>query len=140
MSGPDLVIDNSVTMSWAFANERSPYALAVLQALHQANALVPAIWPLEVVNVILVAERNKRIKRKDSDEFLTLLTGLPISVVPDTTGHCFGPMSQVARRYGLSAYDASYLSLALTRGLPLATQDNALKAAAKKAQVPLFKP
>ena len=42
---------------------------------------------------------------------------------------------QLARRYNLSAYDASYLELSLRRGLPLATLDEDLQRAAKKAGV-----
>lgn len=42
----------------------------------------------------------------------------------------------LARRFKLSAYDATYLELALRLGLPLATLDRTLKAAAKGAGVP----
>jgi predicted nucleic acid-binding protein len=41
-------------------------------------------------------------------------------------------------RFGLSAYDAAYLSLAMQEGLPLATNDEALRKAADKAGVPMF--
>ncbi len=51
------VIDNSVAMSWCFADEGNSYAEAVLESLEAGEALVPAIWPLEVGNVLLVAER-----------------------------------------------------------------------------------
>jgi predicted nucleic acid-binding protein len=39
----------------------------------------------------------------------------------------------LAGQYGLSAYDATYLELALRRRLPLARWDGGLKAAAGKA-------
>ena len=42
---------------------------------------------------------------------------------------------RLARRYKLSAYDASYLELALRLGFPQATIDEELQKAAKKAGV-----
>ena len=39
--------------------------------------------------------------------------------------------------YRLTAYDASYLELAIRHGLPLATRDAALRAAASSCGVPL---
>jgi len=44
----------------------------------------------------------------------------------------------LARRYGLSSYDASYLELALRRSLPLASLDKDLMKAAQRAGVKRF--
>ncbi len=41
----------------------------------------------------------------------------------------------LARAHGLSSYDASYLDLAMKKGLPLATLDKKLKQAAKAAKL-----
>jgi predicted nucleic acid-binding protein len=46
----------------------------------------------------------------------------------------------LALRYGLGAYDAVYLDLALRRQLPLATQDAALREAALAAGVGVWMP
>jgi predicted nucleic acid-binding protein len=46
----------------------------------------------------------------------------------------------LARSHNLSAYDAVYLELALRRGLPLASLDGGLKAAAKAVGVQEYKP
>ena len=67
------VVDNSVVMSWLFKDEVNKYADAVLDRLTDAKAYVPVIWPLEVVNVLLTAERRNRIRQADSVRFLTLL-------------------------------------------------------------------
>lgn len=74
------VIDNSIVMSWCFKDETNQYADAVLNKLSESTAIVPSIWPLEVVNVLLVAERRKRLKQADSVRFITLLSQLPIEV------------------------------------------------------------
>lgn len=55
------VVDNSVVMAWCFGDEGNSYAEAVLESLDSAEAFVPVIWPLEVGNVLLVAERKKRL-------------------------------------------------------------------------------
>ena len=60
---PDFVVDNSVVMAWCFEDESNPYSDAVLESLEDHLAIVPGIWPLEVVNVLLVAESKKRIKK-----------------------------------------------------------------------------
>ena len=77
----DFVIDNSVVMSWCFANESNRYADVVLNMLTQATAVVASIRPLEVVNDLLVAERQKRLSESDNMRLLTLLSQLPIHTV-----------------------------------------------------------
>ncbi|MCP4426597.1 MAG: type II toxin-antitoxin system VapC family toxin [Chloroflexi bacterium] len=64
----------------AFEDEANLYADAVLAKLAETSAVVPSIWPLEAVNVLLVAERRKRLKQADSARFITLLSQLPIFV------------------------------------------------------------
>jgi predicted nucleic acid-binding protein len=44
----------------------------------------------------------------------------------------------IAREYGLSAYDAAYLDVAVRHGVPLATLDSALRKAGQKAGVEIF--
>ena len=44
----------------------------------------------------------------------------------------------LARRYGLSSYDASYLELALRENLPLATLDEDLIKSAEKAGIKIY--
>ena len=78
--GESFVVDNSVVMSWCFKDETNQYADAILDCLSDATAFVPSIWPLEVVNLLLVAERKKRLSEADSVRFITLLSQLPIIV------------------------------------------------------------
>ena len=129
------VIDNSVVMSWCFKDETSKYADAILHRLSEATAFVPSIWPLEVVNVLLVAERKRRLSVADSTRFITLLTQLPIVV---EVGHPEKSMKELlifARANKLSSYDASYLDLAMKSGYPIATLDTKLIQAARKIDV-----
>ncbi len=134
------VVDNSVVMAWCFKDESSAYADRVLESLSESSAAVPPIWPLEVVNVLLAAERRNRLAESDSLRFIALLNKLPIQVA--TSPHAESLMTgimPIARQYGLTSYDASYLHLAMRNGLALATLDEKLRAVAKRAKVALWK-
>lgn len=134
------VADTSIVMSWCFEDEENRYADAVLESMESAEAFVPAIWPLEVGNVLLVAERKNRLSQAAVVRFLALLGGLPITVEQETPERMLKEIVSLAREHGLSTYDASYLDLAMRLGLPLATLDASLVKAAKKCSVPAFEP
>ena len=137
----NFVLDNSVTMHWFFGDgkpQELAYAGKVLDAMKIAEAIVPATWGLEVANVIAKAEAKALVTEARSEAFLEMLEGVSIEVDVATFAHALGTTLQIARRYKLSAYDASYLELALRRGIPLATLDEDLRKAAKKAGVKRF--
>jgi len=136
----DFVVDNSIVMSWCFADEENDYADSVLAALETMTAAVPAVWPLEVANVLLVAERRKRLAKSDSIRFLELLRELPVEVIQEAPQRMTSEIMALAREQQLSSYDASYLDLATRKGLPLATLDARLRNAAEKCGVALFVP
>lgn len=131
------VIDNSVVMAWCFQDQTSKYTEAILDRLELAEAYAPAIWPLEVGNVLLMAERKNILSKADVIRFLSLVQGLPIIVEQESPDRMLTEIPALAREHHLSTYDASYLDLAMRLGLPLATQDKALSTAAKKCRVPL---
>ena len=103
----DFVVDNSVVMAWCFEDETSRYAEAVLDLLAEATAFVPSIWPLEVGNVLLVAERNHRLSEAESARFIALLSDLPIEVDQETPDRMIKEIWALARKHHLSTYDAS---------------------------------
>ena len=102
------------------------------------HAEVPALWHLELANALAIGERNKRIMPARSSEFIALIGGLPIVVDEQTPSFALGTVLDLARKEGLSAYDASYLELAMRRGVPLATKDNGLARAARRVGVSLL--
>ena len=131
------VLDASVPLSWSFRDEQSAYAHRVLRRLEDDQALVPAVWVLEVANGLLVAERRGRFTVADVAQACQDLAELPIESSDLAHDQALGPVLDLARAQGLSAYDAAYLELAMREGLPLATQDAALQAAAQRVGVPL---
>ena len=135
----NFVVDNSVVMAWCFSDETETYPDRILEKLVSGSAFVPSIWPLEVGNVLCVAERRKHLSIADSMRFLELLNELPVIVEPESPGRMLNEVFLLAREYNLSTYDASYLDLAMRKGLPIATLDNALQEAAGRCGVPVLK-
>lgn len=130
------VIDTSVAMAWCFEDEATEATDAVLERLREDQAVVPAIWPLEVANVVLVAERRGRLTEAQASRFRELLTQLPINL--DTAPTDMPGLVATGRRHTLSSYDAAYLLLAERLGATLATLDKPLAKAARKAGVQLL--
>ena len=101
--------------------------------------LVPVVWPLEVVNILLVAVRQKAITPSQLETFVADLKELPVEIDLEGVGRSYSSILRISRQHQLSSYDAAYLDLALVEGLPLATLDKNLRAAAKRTGVELLK-
>ena len=132
-----LVLDTSITMTWCFADESSPTSAGVLRRVEAEGATVPSLWPVEVANALLVGERRRRLTEADLSRFLRLLHALPLRIEEVAWPTVLGPVRVLARDQRLSVYDASFLELALRSGLPLATQDQRLRAAAERVGLEL---
>lgn len=132
-----VVIDASVALSWCYPDEQGDYGDRVLVALRENQGIVPSLWKIELANALLVGERRNRLTPADLASFLHLLDDLPIEQDLETASRALTETWLLARTYGLSVYDATYLELAMRLGLPLATLDQPLKKAARKAGVRL---
>jgi len=113
------VLDASVALSWLLedAGGRQDYAAAVFDAKTEAAGVV---------------------QEQRSQTFLAALAAARIVCDANTHEQALTAGLQLARRFRLSAYDASYLELALRLTLPLATLDGALLKAALQAGVRRF--
>jgi predicted nucleic acid-binding protein len=133
-----LVLDASVALAWCFADEATPAAWQVLERLEAASAIAPNLMPLEVANVLALAERRGRITAARVAEFVNLIDGLPIEIDEEATARALKQVLDLARSTRLTAYDACYLDLAMRRGLPLASKDARLRDAATTFGVALL--
>ena len=133
--GNSFVVDNSVVMSWCFKDQVNAYADSVLDSFKAATAYVPSVWSLEVVNVLLAAERANLISEADSVRFINLLSQLPIQVQHEGPDKTMKDLLALARTHELSSYDESYLDLAMKKGLPLASLDKKLRVAAEAVKL-----
>ena len=131
-----IVLDASVTMAWCFEDEKGELTEGLLEALAEGGeAAVPGIWVYEVANAVAGALRRRRITEAAGASFIKDVQALPIQVDAEGERRVFEAAFQVARRHGLTVYDAAYLELAMRRGLPLATLDGELARAAREAGV-----
>jgi len=131
----DLVLDASVALTWCFGDQLTAAGRELLDRVGAESVTVPAIWPIEIANVLAVAERRGRLAPADISEYVAMLGGLDISVDGETANRGLSDILNLARRERLSSYDATYLELAMRMGLPLATRDAALAAAARRCGV-----
>lgn len=133
-----IVLDCSVTVSWFMTDEFSTISNDILTLVSKEKAIVPSIWQLEVGNVLLMCQRNKRITKEQRINALHILNELPIIIDDLTPKYAWQDTIELAEKYSLSLYDACYLELSLRYTLPLATFDNQLKKAAGLASVTLI--
>jgi predicted nucleic acid-binding protein len=131
------VLDNTVTMAWCFTDEATEFTETLLSRLSSLadSAVVQALWLYEVVNVSGLAVRKGRITEEKARAFLESLADLPIEIEDPTRTRLFVSVRALVGQYKLTAYDASYLELAIRHKLPIAALDNALAKAAKEASV-----
>lgn len=138
----NLVLDNSVAMLWLLPQSH-PAGLAlaqkVLDRLQDNGAQVPSLWHLEAANVMAESLRLNKITQAEASSFVALLEALDIATDAETSLRALHDTLDLARRFHLCACDAAYLELALRKGLPLATLDAQLLAAAEQAGVPVLR-
>ena len=136
----EFVLDCSVAISWCLVDEDNDYANAVLDIMPNAEAFVPEIWSLEIVNTLPVAERRNRMTVEQTQASINWLQSLLITIDSLTSVQAFGRTLTLAREQNLASYDAAYLELAWRLDLPLATNDKQLIDAALRCQVELLNP
>lgn len=136
-----LVLDASMAASLVLPGESSQMAERLLASLHTDDEiLVPCLWWYEITNILVQAVRRRRLDPADMVGARTILQNIPL--VTDSRGDWThqSELSAIAERYGLTSYDAAYLELAVRRKAGLASCDDALIAACKKAGVPVNSP
>ena len=133
-----VILDSSITLAWVYSDETTEAILHVLNLVTNHGARVPALWRLEVANILEMGVRRGRTDAAFRDAALADLALLPIRVDPETDRHAWGATMRLASRHQLSLYDAAYLELADRRRLPLATLDRELRMAATAEGVSLL--
>lgn len=101
------------------------------RALIRGSALVaPRHWPFETGNMVLMAQRRKRIDEAEQMDCLAILRKLQVKLDPDSVTQAWTSSMELAQADGLTLYDAAYLELARRKGYGLLTLDAALSTAA----------
>jgi predicted nucleic acid-binding protein len=134
-----LVLDASVALAWIFERADATeidQANAVLAGLSNRQTVVPALWHAEVVNALVVALRRRAVSLSKASEFLSKLDRLPMQTDDTPISSRNESIFALGRQYTLSAYDATYLDLALRTGAAFVTFDRRLMQARNNAGVP----
>ncbi len=122
-----LVADCSVTSGWFLQDEVTEDARRLLECClsGEVHLIVPDLWWYETINVLRNAGARGRIAPEDARKALFFLEEIPLETVHSSRiGHAV--ILNLAQRHALSAYDATYLALAETRGTALVTADKHL--------------
>lgn len=135
-SAAGFVLDASVALGAFFEDEQDDYSLSVWRSMDLAQPLVPALWHLELANILARALKARRITEVALQECWQRLGAVGIRTVPVAADAAM--WTQRAANWGLSAYDACYLDTALRQRLALATRDRVLADAARRVGVPLY--
>ncbi len=135
------ILDASVALCWYFEDQTAAYTEAVFDCLAKGEqALAPSVWPLEMVNALVVAWRHKSISSEQLENFIADLKDLPVEIDSQDNERAYSSIFRMSCQHRLSSYDAAYLDLAVLHGLPLATLDKNLRSAAKRSKVGIFDP
>jgi predicted nucleic acid-binding protein len=130
---PAFVADASVGIAWAVPTQSSPAAERLLDEVALGRPFViPALWPFEVANSLLVLKRRKKLTGEQYALARRALSSLRPVVDDEGPRVALGRISEIAEENGLSVYDAAYLELSLRKNLPLASRDTDLNRAAKR--------
>lgn len=127
------VLDSSTALARAAPDET--LAPDVRRLLETDSAVAPALWPFETVNGLEMMRRRGRLDEQAANDALDVLRLLPVEIEPADFQRNAHAVLPLARKYGLTVYVAAYLELARRRGLPLATLDDSLRRAARRARV-----
>lgn len=129
------VVDCSIAVSWLLEDEATPRTDALLDRLRNDGAHAPGVRSLELGNALAQAERRERISSARVAAYLDIVDRLPIVTDMETESRAFREILALARRLGLTTYDAAYPELAMRREAELATLDKALIRAARRVSV-----
>ncbi len=132
------LIDASITLAWLF--DEAGRGASLDRQIEQLELVAPWLWRLEVVNVVLIRERRGHLTQAQSTRLLESLEALEVEIVGEPGNRSLTSLAQTARPHQLTAYDAVYLDLAIGLGLPLLTDDTALRRAAQNVGVPTIDP
>jgi predicted nucleic acid-binding protein len=136
-----IVLDASMALAWHFGRQdplEDSLASKCLVEIGVHSALVPALWFSEISNGVLIGERRRVATEAQTHAYLEALSRLALSVDAPSQGTFQPAILALARVHNLTAYDATYLELAVRRASALATFDRKLAEACRKAKVPVF--
>jgi len=135
----EFVLDASFALKWCFEDKSTVATEALLTLLQNEErlALVPGIWPYEILNGLGKGVTRNRVEKAKAILFWQEMQELPVTSVETPLDET---LLEIALKNNLAIYDASYFNLAMSRGLPIATVDGKLLHASIKAGLEVIRP
>ncbi len=122
-----LIADVSIVLAWLYEESQTSQALDVLPLIETNGLLVPALWWTELENGLVIGERRARNTTDQSAAFLEIVRSLPIRTDDMPPHQTCDRILAIARQHQLTAYDATYVELAVRESAALATFDTAIR-------------
>ncbi|MEA2339624.1 MAG: hypothetical protein QOE82_3631 [Thermoanaerobaculia bacterium] len=133
------VADASVAIAWVHPAQATGETDAMLDRLAAGDVLVvPALWPLEVANALIILRRRRKLTPDEVRTALEIIRKLPVVIDHEAAALAFTRLVDLASEHELTVYDATYIELATRRQLPLASNDAQMKLAAIRSGVQLW--
>lgn len=129
-----LALDASAAVALHFADERAPFELMEDRLADGEEAFTAPNFFQEVMEALRRAVREGRTSNEDVQAWLGVLDSYniePVNVNP--LAGCATWL--IAETLNLSAYDAGYIAVAKSKGVPLWTRDRALSNKAPRIAV-----
>jgi predicted nucleic acid-binding protein len=124
-------IDASFVASVILPDEATDRMTTLAKTLERDQTTAPALLQLEVTNILLMAQRRKRINGTQLKQLSDAFERFPVTYQPVLTAQQRALVLSLAEKHNITAYDAAYLELAMRLGVTLASLDDPLTKAAK---------
>jgi len=133
------VVDSSFFCALFLPDECSSVVDAFFKSIDEKDTmLVPSLWWYEIANVLTMAVRRERLTHAQMNEIIGLLETIDMTTKEVSSLMQVTTLYEIAQLYALTAYDAAYLALAIAESACLATLDESLLHAGKKAGVDMY--
>jgi predicted nucleic acid-binding protein len=129
-----LVLDSSYALALFMPDESRPGSV---EAVLADRLIAPVLWPMELANAALSSVRRRRIDEQQAHAVCMAAEQLQVELFASKRLNA-AEWLVFAQAHRLTSYDAAYLELALVQRCALATCDNLLADAARRAGVSVF--
>jgi predicted nucleic acid-binding protein len=133
-----IVVDASIVVALILREDNVRDAPTVYDALTADSLTVPAHWPAEVANALWANRRRGRIPPHRLKTIIAEIFAFAPAVDPAPSPDRIELLVEFAETENLTVYDAIYIQLALISDASLATIDAAMRACARRFNIPLL--
>ncbi len=133
------VVDCSFAVALFLKEDFSKISVKFFSQLKESDKLiVPSLWWVELTNVINISIKRKLLSHQNLYEVISTFEVYEIDTFETHGSSYVEKLFLLTQKYQLTAYDATYLALALKEDCGIATHDKALKTASIEAGIKAY--